>query len=127
MTDDELLKLLAWALRYWQGAYRMEDWEFQLRFVPKRELSREDRIAEVVRDAPRREAVVRLLQPGDLDASCEFEVDYRRVLAHEFAHTITWPFVWPAENTVEEKMCEQAIETLAAGLVNMTPWERMQP
>lgn len=122
-TSFGSFQLLRRALTYWQSNFRLTDWIFRLELVARRNMTRPDRAGEVIRDARRREVLIRLLDPADLDGSTPFDYDYRRILAHEFVRAVTWCIPSPEPDTLEETTFEQAIETLACGIFEMTPWE----
>lgn len=84
MTPDEVMYKLRLDLGYWQRQLRLDDKEFQIRWLSKGEEDGARGACEEYTYAHR--FVILVQHPDDIDRECEFNSDYEVVLVHELLH-----------------------------------------
>ena len=101
---------------YWQRQLRLSDWQVRVRIVRRYDLP-PDRVAQCQYFITSKSAIVSLLDATDFHPATEFvDRDHEIGLVHELLHLHIAPFE-PKPETLEQKMSEVAIESLAQGLV----------
>lgn len=107
-------------LQYWQQLLRLQDWNIELRIVRQHELDDHETLAECEYYLERRDAIIRIIPPEDLD---RFEAsyldnearDYDITLVHELLHLHFAEF----DSPLAELAHEQVINTLSRAFVKL--------
>lgn len=82
LTLDELKELCA----KWQEILRLQDWNIEIRISRARDFEVENACGECSWVLPRKEALIRILDPLDYSPNHVFPQDMERTLVHELLH-----------------------------------------
>jgi len=113
VTQEQLQALC----QEWQAILRLQDWDVRCKIVRKRELEGE-RAGECRWQLDTKQALIRILDPIDWPTDCEWPQDIEQTLVHELLHLHMAPFQ-PEHGTLEHVTMEQAIKSIATGLVRL--------
>lgn len=122
ITEEELLRR---ALDFWKHQFKMVDWDISLEFVLRSGFSDFDRAGEVEIDSEHRKALIKVVSKEE-ESHPSWEVDRKKVLAHEFSHILLWVFPIPAGEGIDFKVYEQTVNIMAEGIRNMTDWDSLK-
>lgn len=104
-------------LRQWQRACRMQDWHISARIIRGEELYNPNTTCGQVDIWPTsRLAQISIQDPIDHFPDKHSPYDMEAALAHEFAHILCWSWEGPKNNDIEERIREQTMDNIAAGL-----------
>ncbi len=112
MTEQELQALCS----LWQKRLRLQDWTVVVRVVRRHEMALKDVQGECEWVLPRKQAVIRLLDPVDYVPERIVPQDMETDLVHELLHLYFAPFD-ADDGTLEEMHQEQAINAIGQALV----------
>lgn len=107
-------------LRFWQELLRLQDWNIELRIVRQFTLDDPDTLAECEYYLERKDAIIRIVIPEDLDRFEDVYLgnearDYDITLVHELLHLHFAQFAPPEDEVVHE----QVINTLSRAFVKL--------
>ena len=114
MTNEQLQALC----REWQQVLRLQDWDVRCKFVRQREMTDSGCAGECRFQLEKKQAVIYVIDPIDWPPNCAWPQDVEKTLVHELLHLHMAPFQ-PSHDTLEHVMMEQAIESIATGLVRL--------
>lgn len=120
-TEDLELELRNQA-RYWQGVLSLSDWKIDVRLARSWEMVDADSVAQCQFFLERKDAIISILHPMDLQGVNERFVDeeasdYDLSLVHELLHLHLATI--PMEDEWQEMMVEQAINAISRGLIQV--------
>ncbi|HST21155.1 MAG TPA: hypothetical protein VLR90_08570 [Blastocatellia bacterium] len=101
---------------YWQRQLRLSDWQVKIKIVRRYDLQ-PGRVAQCEYFITSKSAIISLLDAIDFHPATEFvDRDHEVGLVHELLHLHVALFE-PKAETLEQKMSEVAIESIAQALV----------
>ena len=111
-SREELEKLC----REWQGILRLNDWDITILIDRKYNFELTNVWGECKAFLCDKEAFIRIIDPIDINSL--FRFDMEELLIHELLHCHFKPFE-AEDGTLEDKLQEQVIQTLAKSLLNL--------
>jgi hypothetical protein len=118
---DMFEKLLQHECQRWQHKLRLQDWNVKVVLCRLNEMSDREALAEIFPSVERKDAVMRILMPADVELlSAHYlnneEINYGLTIVHELIHLHLWPFC--QNQTAEELVAEeQAVNALSRCIV----------
>lgn len=118
---DIFEKLLQHECVRWQHKLRLQDWNVKVVLCRINEMSDREALAEIFPALERKDAVMRVLMPADIELLQAHylnneEVNYGLTIVHELIHLHLWPF---AQNQTDAQLIaeEQAVNALSRCIV----------
>jgi hypothetical protein len=102
---------------YWQKVLRLQDWEVFVFVSRERNFLSPKSQGECEWVIGTKHASIRILDPADYPPNESFPQDMERILVHELLHLHFAPFDNSEVGSMEDNAQEQAIESIASGLV----------
>jgi hypothetical protein len=110
-------------LRQWQRICRMQDWQISVKIIRSEELDNPNTTCgQVDMWINSKLAQIAIQDPIDHFEDKHSPYDMESSLAHEFAHILCWSWEQRCKNDIEDKVREQSMDNIAAGLCAI-PWE----
>lgn len=107
---------------YWKRILALQDWNTEVRVCRQWEMENPHVIAQVDHNLRKKDAIIKVLSPKDLDGHLEMSIngeerDYDVHLAHELLHLHFAPL--KLEGEANEILEEQAVHAISRGLVTL--------
>jgi hypothetical protein len=113
MNDEQLQERCV----YWQKVLRLQDWEVSVQVTRDRDFRGPHNQGECEWVIGTKHAAIRILDPVDYPPNRMWPQDMERVLVHELLHLHFAPFDSAEAGSMEDNAQEQAIESIASGMV----------